>query len=383
MGLLVSSYIQYNREIDRLTTSFVEMMEHLITIEDINTALVYVEHYDHTHGVNLIYYDKSGAILYQSDSISSNPEIIHLYDSSQELIGSMSIDYQSSVLGRELSYGFIAFNLFSLALFIVGLIVMNQYLNRQYLTFKEDMNHIGKEHQAFRFEDIDLINSKYLKALSAEKEIKSLQEHYVKVLAHDVKTPLTVMKAYLEGISTKRLEFSDEINRDLLSEIDNIEKIIPQLMISNIEDIVKTQNIAPPIRKHIEKLKETFKSKDIEITQNIEDLEVHISTADILRIVEHLMFNAFYYSDKNTSIHIQLSRTEKKLTITDHGIGMSQETIDLVQQGSYRSKDAMIYHQTGSGVGLQIVKEIVKKTNATLSIQSVFGTGTSVSVQFK
>ena len=382
IGLFVSSYVQYNREIERQTSSFVEMMEHLITIEDIETALIYLEHYDHTHGVNLIYYDRLGNILYQSDSISSNANVFDIYDTNEVLIGSISVDYQSSVLGRELTYGLIAFNLFSFILFIGGLVIMNRYLNHQYQTVKEDMNRIGEENQEFLFEDIGSINNRYIKALSAEKEVKNLQEHYVKVLAHDVKTPLTVMKAYLEGISNNRIEFNEEINQDLLNEIKNIEKIIPQLMISNIEDIAKTQNIAVPIRKHVEKLKETFKSKDIIIKDNIEDLEVLISTADVLRLVEHLMLNAFYYSEKKTMVQIDLLKKEKKLIIKDQGIGMTKETIDLISQGAYRSKDAIAYHQTGSGVGLQIVREIVKDIDGSLSIESVYGLGTTITIEF-
>ena len=383
IGLFVSSSIQYNREIERQTTSFVEMMEHLITIEDTETALIYIEHYDHTHGVDLIYYDELGNVLYQSDSISTSPSIIDLYNDNEVLIGSISIDFQSSLLGQEFTFGLIAFNLFSFMLFIGGLLIMNRYLNHQYQTVKDDMNRIGDENQEFKFEDISSINRRYIKALSAEKEIKNLQEHYVKVLAHDVKTPLTVMKAYLEGILTKRIDFNEEINKDLLDEIKNIEKIIPQLMVSNIEDVAKNQNIAIPIRKHIERLQETFKSKDIAIKHQLEDLDVFISTADLLRIVEHLMFNAFYYSEKKIVIQIGLSNKEKKLWIKDQGIGMTKETIELINQGNYRSKEAILYHQTGSGVGLQIVKEIVKKINANLLIDSIYGQGTEISIYFQ
>ena len=383
IGLFISSSIQYNREIERQKVSFVEMLEHLITIEDIETALIYLEHYDHTHGVNLIYYDELGNILYQSEDNSSNLNVINIYDTNENLIGSISIDYQSSVLGREFTYGLIAFNMFSLMLFVGGLIIMNRYLIHQYQTVKDDMNRIGLENQEFKFDDIRSINNRYTKALSAEKEVKNLQEHYVKVLAHDVKTPLTVMKAYLEGVLTQRIEFNQEINQDLLNEIENIEKIIPQLMVSSIEDITKKQNIAIPILKHIEKLKETFKSKEITITHHIEDLEVFISTADLLRIVEHLMFNAFYYSEKKTVIHIGLSREKKVLSIKDQGIGMTKETIDLIKEGNYRSKEAFLYHQKGSGIGLQIVKEIVKKIDALLIIESVYGKGSIVSIQFK
>ncbi|MDO9629290.1 MAG: HAMP domain-containing sensor histidine kinase [Acholeplasmataceae bacterium] len=383
LGLFVSSSIQYNREIDRQTTSFIEMMEHLITIEDIETSIIYLEHYDHTHGVNLIYYDSFGNILYQSDIISKNPKIIDILDSNDVLLGSISIDYQSSVLGYEFAIGLIAFNLFSVVLFICGLIIMNKYLNQQYLSVKEDMNQIGQENIDFRFKDIESINIQYMKALSTEKEVKDLQAHYVKVLAHDVKTPLTVMKAYLEGVASKRISFNEEMNKDLLNEIVNIEKIIPQLMISNIEDIVKKQNIAIQIRSHILKLTDTFKSKEITIDSNIEDLEIEASIADIIRIVDHLMINAFYYSEKRTVIKIELSSKEKMLSVSDQGIGMSLDTLNRITKENYRSEEAKALHKTGSGIGLQIVKSIVEKMNASITIDSEQGVGTRVKIYFK
>ncbi|PKK98762.1 MAG: hypothetical protein CVV57_06125 [Tenericutes bacterium HGW-Tenericutes-2] len=383
IGLYVSSSIQYNREISRQTTSFVEMMEHLITIEDIETSIIYLEHYDHTHGVDLVYYDSVGNILYQSEIIPRNPNLIDIYDTNDTLLATIGIDYQSSVIGYELSIGLIAFNLFSVILFIFGLLIMNKYLNLQYLSVKEDMIQIGKEDHNFRFKDIELINIQYLKALSTEKELKDLQAHYVKILAHDVKTPLTVMKAYLEGIASNRISFSKDINNDLLNEITNIEKIIPQLMISNIEDIVKKQNIATQVRNHISKLKETFKSKEISVDAYIEDLEIEVSITDILRIVDHLMINAFYYSEKKKVIKIELLSTKRTLTVTDQGIGMSIDTIDAIAKGNYRSNEAKILHQTGSGIGLQIVKSIVEKMGATLSIESQLGIGTKVTITFK
>ncbi|MDP3130950.1 MAG: ATP-binding protein, partial [Bacillota bacterium] len=133
---------------------------------------------------------------------------------------------------------------------------------------------------------------------------------------------------------------------------------------------------------HLAKLNEVFQTKRMTLDLSIDALELTIASADVIRILEHLVFNAFYYSKPDGVIRVTLDADVKRLTVEDTGIGMSGETIARIHAGTHRGDDAMAYNQKGSGVGFQIVFEIAARIGAAVDIESVLGTGTKVHVWF-
>jgi two-component system phosphate regulon sensor histidine kinase PhoR len=100
------------------------------------------------------------------------------------------------------------------------------------------------------------------------------------------------------------------------------------------------------------------------------------------RLLEHLVFNAFYYSNPGAKIRVELSASDHTLVVSDSGIGMSEETIAAILRGPYRDERGIKYHQKGSGIGFQIVFDIVKRLHAKIDIQSVVNVGTTIRIQF-
>ncbi|MFH2117342.1 MAG: HAMP domain-containing sensor histidine kinase [Bacillota bacterium] len=382
IGLYIFSSIQYNNQIARQEEAFLEIMSHFILMEDLETSIIYVEHYEHTQGINIIYYDPQGIILYQSPIPPENDRLLSIVDNEGNMIGQVIFDDQTSVLGIELSWGLFWVNVLSIGVFFIGFLILYKYLNKQYQILAQDFDRIGQDVK-FRFSDIESINQRYLEAVKLETDMKKLQAHYVQTLAHDVKTPLTVMKTYLDGLKNKRLSFNDQINQDLIAEIQSIESLIPKLIASDMTHIEQNQNIALLLRAIITKLEPIFQTKQIRIISQIDDMEMNIATVDIQRLVEHLLFNAYYYSQSKNSIEIILDAQKKTLKVTDHGLGMNEETLMMIKQGPYRDKTSIKYHQKGSGIGLQIVFDIIKRIDAQYEIQSIIGQGTSFIVFFK
>jgi len=383
LSLFIFSSLQYQSETNRQKDSLLEMMRHLIVLEDVETSIVYVEHYDHTHGVSIIYYDPSGQILYESDQAPISTTRLPILSSDDTLLGEIVIDYQNSVFGSELTAGLLIINVISILIFLGGLFILFKYLNNQYQVLNNDLNQIGKENQKFIFSDIESINQNYLSSLREAVNLKDLQAHYAKTIAHDIKTPLTVMRTYLEGIQSSRLEFNPEINKEILEEIKAIEQLIPQFFISDVKAIQKTQNIVPIIEEQLLKLEDIFLTKQMTVEKKLEDLDVLISTIDMKRIIEHLIFNAFYYSPSNSKISVSTDTIKRELVVIDQGIGMTQETIQKIKQGPYRGEEANQFHQKGSGMGLQIVFEIINRIDALMSIESDITQGTKITVHFK
>ncbi|MDA3932060.1 MAG: HAMP domain-containing sensor histidine kinase [Tenericutes bacterium] len=377
----VSNY-QYIREHERKFNAYQEMMVHLITMEDESIAMTYTEHYYHTQGIRISYYDESNNLLYETPDEPLINETYDLFDDQGNVIGRIVYDDQNSILGKELSYGLLILNGFSIILFLVFLRLLYWYLNNSYHLLEKDFEILGKKSKGFNFSDLESISGKMLELIESEKRIRAYQKEYVRILAHDIKTPLTVIKAYLEGIQLNKLEFNEAINEDMVQEVEQIEKMIPKFMTQNPDFTSTKQNIKPIIESINKRLKEVFKTKDIKVRQQLDDYETDISYLDISRIVENLLFNAFYYTYQGGSINIELNIARHTLMFKDTGIGMDHETIDLIKKGPYRSEKAFELHQKGSGMGLQIVFEIVERLGYEIDIYSEIGSGTEITIHF-
>jgi signal transduction histidine kinase len=91
--------------------------------------------------------------------------------------------------------------------------------------------------------------------------------------------------------------------------------------------------------------------------------------------------NACKYSDNHSvDINLEHSGQQLELVFTDKGIGISEAELQKVFEPFYRASNALEYQ--GTGIGLQLVNQIIKTHKGTIRITSELGKGTQVSVSF-
>lgn len=378
----VISKTQYDKQVKRDRDSYLVMMVHLITMEDIETAVVYSEHYYHTQGIKLSVYDSENNLIFISEE-NPNSEIMYSLISDEGInLGSVYYDDESSILGLELTEGIVILNAISLLLFISFSVILYRYLNSWYKLLEGDFERIGRKDNNFNFSDLEELNIRLVNLIEKEKILRENQREYTRSIAHDFKTPLTVIRAYIEGIFLKRLEFNDQASKDILDEVDNLDKLIPHFIAEELDYEVKELNLKTVLLEVIEKHKLIFKDKNLVMEVDLVDVFVNIAYIDLLRIIENIISNAFHYSKENGLIKIILGQN-KELTVVDQGIGMSKKTRERIKNGYYRSKEANEYNKLGSGLGLKMVREIVDRLGYEFSINSEENIGTQVKVVFK
>jgi signal transduction histidine kinase len=93
--------------------------------------------------------------------------------------------------------------------------------------------------------------------------------------------------------------------------------------------------------------------------------------------IYNLLTNAIKYSPKNTDVEISVRRDGDKLRISvqDQGIGMDQKEVHAVFQKFYRTRRAEESGETGTGIGLSIVQEIVRQHGGLIEVTSRPGAG--------
>ena len=217
------------------------------------------------------------------------------------------------------------------------------------------------------------------------------QKKFVADAAHELRTPLAVMKTGAEtalaGKTSKQQleklthESLDEINflsqtvNDLLFLAQSDEKQTPVLTEINLSDITRRQVIL--MRPHAEQ-------KKITLEDNIEaDLYINGNEEQLKRLITNLVQNATQYSHSKSKITVSLVKDgqQANLTIADNGIGISASELKRIFDRFYKTDRART-ESGGVGLGLSIVREIVSSHKGTITIKSRIGKDTEVTVFF-
>jgi signal transduction histidine kinase len=222
--------------------------------------------------------------------------------------------------------------------------------------------------------------------LRRSKIIDTKRLEFISTASHELKTPITVLKAYTQ--IAKRLPATENVRlKNILEKLDSQTTKLSNL-IQQMLDVSKMENGS--LQYHIEPLH--FNPFFIEtvnmIKMIIPDHKLHFSEYDDVRIMgdkerleqvfSNILVNAAKYSAKDTSITIDCGVTEKfiKITVKDEGIGLSAESMKLIFEKFYRDESVKQSH-TGLGMGLYITSKIIRDHGGEIWVESSIGQGSS------
>jgi len=372
---------QFQKEIARQYDELYNMTAHLSTEENFGTLIIYLEHYTHNNDVTIHFKNITEQTIFSNDFDAKlqNYEAVYYDDI---LIGYIAVNFESSKLSKDILYGFIGLNLTSIILFAFGMYILYKFLRNENTKLRLDLNHIETESSVFSYKEIKQLHVQLMNSQIQREKQRSVYESHIKSIAHDIKTPLSVIRIYADSLVNEKLNPTKEVFLDIQVETVKIMNLIPKFIELDYVELPYIQDVSLFINRYANKYKEIFESKQISITLELETLLVNISDKDLERLIEHLLFNAFYYSNPQSNITISVQNKTRRLVVSDEGIGMTSETIINILKGPYRSEEAMKFNEKGSGLGLQFVKDIVQRLGANLQIDSVVGHGSKITIQF-
>jgi two-component system CheB/CheR fusion protein len=224
----------------------------------------------------------------------------------------------------------------------------------------------------------------------SEAQLKVLlrqKDDFIGVASHELKTPVTSMKVYAELVRERLTEAGNTRDAELLdrlnTQIDRLTNLINDLLdTTKISEGKLTfsfhpTNINDVINERIEEMKRTT-THHIQL----ETQELPIISADSERIgqvVTNLLSNAIKYSLGNTIIKVTTKLTEYgiKVSIQDHGYGISDEEQRKIFDRFYRVTTNNFDTFPGVGLGLYISAEIVQRHKGAITVQSKEGKGST------
>lgn len=215
-------------------------------------------------------------------------------------------------------------------------------------------------------------------AIESEKKKNDL----VVFLAHDLKTPLTSIVAYLSILETKPDMPEEERKKythislekairlgELINEFFEITKF-------NLQDIVLEPgnlDLSMMLEQIADELYAVLKEKNLRCDVQIDDTLMIYGDADKLaRVFDNLLRNAIAYCDKGTAIRIQVKERhqEIEIVVANEGEKIPEEELSAIFEKFYRVDGSRSSKTGGAGLGLAIAKEIVELHHGTIRAES-------------
>lgn len=340
---------------------------------------------------NLNYFGNNGMVIV-SHAENSGEKYTILIESKNYRVENFSSkhtaqNYSSLVFGKTGLLFFIIILLFMISTAAVSLITSKTIVspikklakgadeiakgNLDYKIDYESTNEIGQTVNAF-----NEMSKRLKQSIDERNRIDQSRKEMIAGVAHDLRTPLTSVKGYVEGIRDgiantpeKQEKYLETIYDSTLS----MEKLLDELLtISRLElgnitlypEKIKVSDFVESCRSFIEPMltKEGF---DFEIRNNCGDGDIVEMDEDrFLRVIQNIIANSLKYRRKNVKgkITFEAQGYEKSviLSIADNGTGVESENLSKIFDTFYRADKSRTNVKDGSGIGLAVCRQIVE-----------------------
>ena len=235
----------------------------------------------------------------------------------------------------------------------------------------------------------DLIGEDYTRLIRALGEEKTRSagamdlrrremEDYFTLWAHQIKTPIAAMRLILQ---TRPENSAGELSQELFRVEQYVEMVLNYLRLdSDSTDFVfKTCDLDGIIRQCVRKYAKQFIRKKISLEYGGTDVQVLTDEKWLCFVVEQLLSNALKYTNTGS---IRIFTRGETLVIEDTGIGIAPEDLPRVFEKGYTGYNGRT-DKKATGIGLYLCKRILQKLGNEISISSVVGQGTRVSIDLR
>ncbi|UGB29891.1 MULTISPECIES: sensor histidine kinase [Bacillaceae] len=213
-------------------------------------------------------------------------------------------------------------------------------------------------------------------------------------VAHELRTPLSYVKGYSGVLQEKLYETEDEAEKYLSLIQRESERM--QRLVNDLLDLAQLEGENYPLIKEpiafsqlvndtVDRFDHRLQEKHLMLQQHLDDEIIIIGSPDRLQqIIYNLLENAIRYSDKPGTISLSSTQDQESIffSISDNGMGMSEEEIMHIGERFYRTDKARNRKEGGTGLGLAIVKQLVLLHGGRMEFHSKLGKGTTVTLVF-
>ncbi len=224
-------------------------------------------------------------------------------------------------------------------------------------------------------------------------ELKDAEKFKLKILSiasHDLRTPFNDLNMMFDNFSLleSRPDIIKESMKEVKGQICVVQETLDNILSWTIAHLKKLENHAQEeinITKHINSIVDLY---DLRIRQKrikvkfcmLKDYFTMGNAETFNFAMRNLLNNAIKFSPTDSVIEIKISKNGNtgRVSLYDQGIGMDSNKIDRINSGEYHHSEVGTNQEKGSGIGLALCKELLKKQGWILRVDSLLGKGTEM-----
>lgn len=217
------------------------------------------------------------------------------------------------------------------------------------------------------------------------------QDQFISDASHELRTPIAVIRAELEAKLLEK-KITDKDSRKLiassLDELTDLQVLSNSLLrLTKIHDFgqsrkkMQSVSLIEIIKASRSRISVLAKKKRIKISTRVPESIINGDKEGLIELFVILLDNAIKYSHANSEMTIRARRLDHRLkvSVTDHGIGISEEDLPHIFERFYRA-DKSRSLVDGHGLGLSIAKKIAELHGGSIEAHSVVDSGSTFSV---
>lgn len=226
----------------------------------------------------------------------------------------------------------------------------------------------------------------YFQDITKRKQLENQKDEFLGIASHELKTPVTSVKAYGQLLERKFKEKGDKESSTLLHKMNKqIDRL--SLLINDLLDVSRIQSgkiqfrfdnfdIVELVNDTVEDMNRTTNHK-ITIKSPKKVKGVYGDSERIGQVLTNLISNAIKYSEgkEKVDVILEAQKSTVSICVKDYGIGIPKKEQKRIFERFYRSKDARQNNFAGVGLGLYISNEIVKRHGGKMTVKSEAGKG--------
>ncbi len=223
------------------------------------------------------------------------------------------------------------------------------------------------------------------------KRLESMRRDFVANVSHELKTPITSIKGFVETLLNGAMEKPEDCKRFLgivATQAERLNAIIDDLLsLSQLEQdsetvdiLIEESSLKPVLEMAIQACAHKASEKPVRVELNCpENVTARINPQLLEQAVINLVDNAIKYSLPSTQVRVDVSTGWEGTTVsvTDEGRGIEKEHFDRLFERFYRVDRDRSREMGGTGLGLAIVKHIAQVHGGSVSVYSAVGKGST------
>jgi signal transduction histidine kinase len=288
----------------------------------------------------------------------------------------------------------LAMFLATLMAMVIGVILANQLLAPIHeLNMAIEGMRDGKLHQRIKVRSKDEIGKLGATFNEMSDEIARNQEmrrQMTSDIAHDLRTPLTVIAGYLEALRDGTFEPTEARFNAMYNETQALQFLVTDLNTLSKADNgslrMNLEDVAPKdlISRVYHAFEVQAKTKQITVTQTVQE-NLPLVPMDMERMAQvlgNLVSNAMRYTPANGTIALSATRVDNllRLKVSDTGSGISAEKLPFIFERFFRADESRSQIGHESGLGLAIARSLVEAHGGTIKAESEVGKGTTFTI---